>query len=54
MHGSPLAIPDLSAAYDALVRSLENTLRDTNVVQRTHEALARMIEAVILRPNLEA
>jgi len=34
--------------------NLENTLRDTNVVQRAHEALASMIEAVILRPDLEA
>ncbi len=50
----PFAMPDLPAAYDALVRSLENTLRDTNVVQRAHEALASMIEAVILRPDPEA
>ena len=47
-------MPDLPAAYGALVRSLEDTLRDPEVVQRAHEALADMIETVVLTPDPEA
>jgi site-specific DNA recombinase len=55
-HGAedPFEMPDLPAAYGALVRSLEDTLRDPEVVQRAHEALADMIETVVLTPDPEA
>ena len=50
----PFEMPDLPAAYGALVRSLEDTLRDPAIVQRAHEALADMIETVVLAPDPEA
>ncbi|MGR3636407.1 MAG: hypothetical protein ACU0BK_10855 [Shimia sp.] len=49
-----LEMPDLFAAFGALVQSLQDTLRDTNVVQRAHEALASMIVAIVLKPDAGA
>ena len=46
--------PTCQLVYGALVRSLEDTLRDPAVVQRAHEALADMIERVALTPDPEA
>ncbi|MTI01543.1 recombinase family protein, partial [Roseibium sp. RKSG952] len=50
----PFEMPDLPAAYGALVRSLEDTLRNPDVVQRAHEALSGMIETAVLTPDHEA
>ncbi|WP_353315248.1 recombinase family protein, partial [Shimia sp. NS0008-38b] len=47
----PFVMPDLPVAYSTLVRSLEDTQRDPAVVQRAHEALAEMIEEVVLKPD---
>ncbi|WP_167685965.1 recombinase family protein [Parasedimentitalea denitrificans] len=48
---SKFVMPNLSTAYRGLVSSLEDRLRDPAVVQRAHEALAEMIEAIELRPD---